>query len=98
MDAARMLQESFEQLGQVREAMSREQGRIFERVSETGLCRVVVDLDGNLIDVVFLRNDVFGLDEPAEVAVEILKALKAARAEAAEAAARVVEQVLPPMG
>jgi hypothetical protein len=27
-----------------------------------------------------------------------LKALKAARAEAAESAARVVEQVLPPMG
>jgi hypothetical protein len=49
-----------------------------------------------LIDVVFLRNDVFGLEEPAAVAGEILKALKAARAEAAEAAARVVEQVLPP--
>lgn len=91
-----MLQESFDRLEQIKEGMALERHRIFERVSETGLCRVFVDLDGNLVDIVFLRNDVFGLEEPAGVAAEILEAVKAARAEAAEVTVRIVEQTVPP--
>ncbi|MFG3342543.1 hypothetical protein [Glycomyces sp. NPDC048151] len=94
IDPNRMLRESLDRTERIQAELAAESGRVFERVSETGLCRVFVGLDGNLLDVVFYRTDVFGIEEPSAVSQEILVTIKAARAEAAAESSRIVERVL----
>ncbi|WP_030144248.1 hypothetical protein [Glycomyces sp. NRRL B-16210] len=91
----RMIRDSMDQVEQIQTAFAAERGRVFERVSESGLCRVSVGLDGNLCGVVFFRNDVFGIEETSMVAAEVLTAIKAARADAAVEAARIVDRFVP---
>lgn len=91
----RMIRESMDQVEQIQAAFAAEHGRVFERVSESGLCRVSVGLDGNLRDVVFFRNDVFGIEETAMVAREVLATIKAARTDAAFEAAQIVDRFVP---
>lgn len=92
----RRYRESMNQVEQAQAVIAAEHGRTFERVSESGLCRVIVGLDGNLRDVIFFRNDVFGIEESSIVAQEVLATIKAARADAFAEAGQIVERFAPP--
>ena len=98
IDPDRMMRSSLGQLEQIQAELAAERAQVFEKISESGLCRVFVGLDGNLLDVVFFRNDVFGLDEPSAVAREILETIKAARVDAAAVVDRIVERLVPEGG
>ena len=86
-----------EYIARLQEHVAAQAHRTFQAHSSSeDLCTATVDLHGGLVDVVFLRRDVFGFETEEAIAAEVLATILRARDEAAAALAEIITELGPP--
>lgn len=91
-------QRSEDVMHRIGDAIAAREGERFERSTDSGFCKVAVNLRGRLVDVVFLQNNVLRTTDRETLAEEISAAVAAAQTEAAETVSAIAAEHYADLG